>query len=110
MQNNDDELIKREIEENCNAIDRLKKLIPIGILTVIAFSFLYPLIPGRKSKESLADWLGYQYALIACLLLSGLVYWYGYSTAVNRRIRKINDLKIKLLSMNNKVIKNEKKK
>ncbi len=96
MQNNDDEIYSREIKENYNAIENLKKLIPLGVLTMMAFSFVYPLIPGRRSKESLADWIGYPYAVIAMLILSGLVYFFSYKVAVKKRMKKINDLKSKI--------------
>lgn len=96
MHNNDDEIYSREIKENYNAIENLKKLIPLGVLTMMAFSFLYPLIPGRRSKESLADWIGYPYAVIAMLILSGLVYFFSYKVAVKKRMKNINDLKSKI--------------
>ena len=96
MQSNDDEIYSREIKENYNAIENLNKLIPLGVLTMMAFSFVYPLIPGRGSKESLADWIGYPYAVIAMLILSGLVYFFSYKVAVKKRMKKINYLKSKI--------------
>lgn len=89
MQKKDDDLIKKEIQENYDAILKLKKLIPIGVLTMTAFSFIYPLISRRRSRESLADWIGYPYAVVACLILSGLVYFYGYRIAMKRRKKNI---------------------
>jgi hypothetical protein len=96
MQNNDDEIYSREIKENYDAIENLKKLIPLGVLTMMAFSFVYPLIPGRRSKESLADSIGYPYAVIAMLILSGLIYFFSYKVAVKKRMKKINGLKSKI--------------
>ena len=97
MQNKNDE-ISKEIKENYDAIANLKKLIPLGVLMMLVFSFIYPLIPGRRSNETLADWIGYHYSVIAMLILSGLVYFFGYKIAVKKRMQKINDLKRKLES------------
>ena len=96
MQENDDDLIKKEIKENYAAIAKLKKLIPLGVFTTTAFSFLYPLIPKRRSQETLADWMGYPYSVLAMLILSGLIYFYGYRTAVKKRKNEIIKLELKL--------------
>ncbi len=98
MQTKDDEIYNREIKENYDAITNLKKLIPLGVLTMMAFSFVYPLIPGRRSKVTLANWIGYPYAVITMLILSGLVYFFSYKIAVKKRMKKINDLKSKLVA------------
>jgi hypothetical protein len=95
MQNKDDE-INREIKKNYDAIAHLNKLIPFGVLTILAFSFVYPLILGRSSKENLADKIGYYQSVIVMLIISGIVYYYGYKIAVKKRMQKINDLKSKL--------------
>lgn len=95
MQNKEEQKYEREIRDNYDGIAKLKKQIPLGILTMTALSFLYPLIPGRRSKP-LADLIGYPYSVIACLVVGGLIYFFGYKIAVKKRIQKINDLKTKL--------------
>ena len=90
--NIDKDIINKEIQKKHDAIDRLRKMIPFGAITMVVFSFIYPLIPGRRSTESLAQWLGYPYAVIACLIVSGLVYLIGYKIAVRRRKREILEL------------------
>ncbi len=96
MQKNDVDLIKKEIKENYDAIAKLKKLIPLGVLTMTALSFIYPLLPRRRSQETLADWIGYPYSVLAMLILSGLVYFYGYKIAVKKRKNEIIKLEMKL--------------
>lgn len=95
MQTENEDLINVQIKENYDAIDNLRKLIPVGIIVMTAFSFIYPVVPGRRSNQSWADWLGYPNAVIACLILSGLVYFIGYKIAVKRRIKNIKELKTK---------------
>ena len=96
MQKSDADLIKKEIKENYDAIAKLKKLIPLGVLTMTTFSFIYPLVPGRRSQKTLADWIGYPYSVLAMLILSGLIYFYGYRIAVKKRKDKILKLEMKL--------------
>lgn len=62
-----------------------------------AFSFIYPLIPGRRSQETLATWLGYPYAVIALLIFSGLAYFYYYRIAVKKRKNNITKLENELM-------------
>ena len=86
------EIIDRKIHECNKAIVRLRGMIPFGTIVVVMFSFGYPLIPGRRSTESLAQMLGYPLAVSACLVLSGLVYYIGYKKAVKRRKDEIVEL------------------
>ena len=108
MQKNDDDLIKKEIKENYDAIAKLKKLIPLGVLAMTAFSFIFPLISGRRSQATLADWIGYPYSVVVWLIFSGLVYFYGYRIAVKKRKNNIIELEMKMRGEKNEVDKSNK--
>jgi|688.fasta_scaffold41898_5 hypothetical protein len=86
------EIIDKKIRESNKAIVRLRGMIPFWTIVMVLFSFGYPLIPGRRSTESLAQMLGYPLAVSACLLVSGLVYYIGYNKAVKRRKDEIVEL------------------
>jgi hypothetical protein len=81
-----------KIRESNKAIVRLRGMIPFWTIVMVLFSFGYPLIPGRRSTESLAQMLGYPLAVSACLLVSGLVYYIGYNKVVKRRKDEIVEL------------------
>ena len=87
------EIIDKKIHESNKAIVRLREMIPFGTIVMVLVSFGYPLVPGRRSTESLAQMLGYPLAVSACLVVSGLVYYIGYKMAIKRRKDEIVKLK-----------------
>lgn len=88
----DKENIDHQIQENLKAIRRLRELTPWGSMAMVTFGFLYPLIPGRRSKVTLADTMGYTNAVIVCLIGAFFIYYISYKIAVSRRNRKIIEL------------------
>lgn len=88
------EIIQAEIEEHEKAILKIKSLIPIGILTGIAFGFVFPLLPRRRTE--ITELVNYPIAVLICLILYGLIYLYGYYTAVGKRKRQIRELEEKM--------------
>ena len=94
--NNQIESLQSLIAEHNAAIAKLKKLIPMGTLTMLAFGFGMPLIPGRRTHSSLADNIGYPYAAGIYLLIGFGIYVWGYRKAVNKRKVEIVQLESRL--------------
>lgn len=90
MHKEDLDKIESKIKEHDIALEKLKKLIPFGVLTMVAFSFVYPVLPLRKGQ--LTDWMSYPYSVLACLILFGLIYLIGYRMAVKSRKSKLLEL------------------
>lgn len=86
--------LKEEYEENLKAYNRLKKLIPLGILLGVCFSFVYPYIPLRNGP--LVKYLAYSDAVIIMHIVFFGVYYWGYQSARRKRRLRITHLKIQI--------------
>jgi hypothetical protein len=77
--------IEKEIEENLNAIAKLKKAIPLGIITMVLFSFIFPLMLFRKKFDLINDFFGYPLLVIILVVLSNSLYLFSYNIAITKR-------------------------
>lgn len=86
--------LKEEYEENLKAYNRFKKLIPLGILLGVCFSFVYPYIPLRNGP--LVEHLAYSDAVIIMHIVFFGIYYWGYQSARTKRGLRITHLKIQI--------------
>ena len=86
--------LKEEYNKNLKAHKRLKKLIPLGVLLGVCFSFVYPYIPLRNGP--LVEHLAYSDAVIIMHIAFFGIYYWGYQSARRKRRLRVTHLKIQI--------------
>lgn len=86
------EKYKMEILVNQNSIIQIKKLRPFGIVSILIFPFLVPIIPLRGKK--MINVFPYELSVIICFILFSLMYFSVYSNTVNKKKKQIKRLEI----------------
>ena len=91
--------IENEIEENLKAIKKLKRLIPMGILVGLLFTFFCP--PMILSSGKPSD-MPYSQSVIMRFIIFFGGYIYSYRIAVKKRKTNIENLKQQVASLKRK--------
>lgn len=89
-------LLESEIEIDLKAIKKLKRLIPLAILVGLIFTFLIP--PKNLSSGQTLDLSYIQFSILRFFVFFG-IYCFGYNKAFKKRELNIENLKYKLIKM-----------
>jgi len=95
MENNKIENVDSEMQSCQNKLVRIKKMIPIGILIGIAFSFLFPYLPGRRGRSPMIETWEYHNAVLFSAAIFAIVYPIGYAMRKSKLEKKLRELKLK---------------
>ena len=79
-------------------------MIPLGILIGIAFSFLFPYLPGRRGRSPMIETWEYHNAVLFSAVIFAIVYPIGYAMRKSKLEKKLRELKLKkhLIQKNSK--------
>lgn len=86
------EKYKRDILENQNTINLLRKGRPFGIAAVFIVPFIAPFIPVRGRR--MLDNFPYEFNVILCFILFSLMYISVYSNTISKKKKQIKRLEI----------------
>jgi len=70
-------------------------MIPLGILIGIAFSFLFPYLPGSRGRRPMIEAWEYQNAVIFSAIIFIIAYSIGYLLKKEKLEKKLRELKLK---------------
>ncbi|WP_420574001.1 hypothetical protein [Kordia sp.] len=87
--------IESEMLECRNALIRMKKRIPLGILACIGFCFIFPYLPGRRGRKPMIETWGYQNAVLFGVVIFPIVCAVCYIMAKSKLEKKLRELKLK---------------
>jgi len=81
---------------NCrNKLDKMKKRIPLGIIIGIAFSLLFPYLPGKRGRRPMIETWEYHNAVIFSAIIFIIIYPIGYTMGKSKLEKKLRELKLK---------------
>lgn len=87
--------VESEILDCRDRLERMKKRVPLGILTGIGFSLLYPYLPRRHGGKPMIETWNYHGAVLFSAVIFAIVYSIGYSMGKNKLEKKLRELKLK---------------
>lgn len=83
----------QQIEEHNAAKLKLKRLIPLGTLVMLAFGLITPMLPFKGLRKPMAESIGYPIAAAICVAFAFGIYIISYRVAINRHNKEIERLK-----------------
>ena len=83
------EVLRYELQKNNEALQKLKRRIPYGILTGIVMSLIIPFFPIGYRKSHVIAVLSYPLATFLLMVLFLCIYAFSYRQAVAKRKAEI---------------------
>jgi hypothetical protein len=83
------EVLHYELQKNKEALQKLKRRIPYGILTGIGISLIVPFFPIKHRRSHVIDILSYPLAAFLFMVLFFCIYAFSYRQAVAKRKAEI---------------------
>ncbi|MEP2935742.1 MAG: hypothetical protein ABJM06_14985 [Gilvibacter sp.] len=88
-------IVESEILACQTKLQRMKMQIPWVILSGVAFSFIAPFIPRRRSQITFVEEYGYSFAVILFAIMYGIVYLIFFNAVIDKTKKRLRKLKLK---------------